>query len=299
MPEVMIQLPKFIAAQYPFTRRMVDTTHGRVHVATQGNPEHVTALMLHGNPTWSFLWRKVISGLETSDVYCVAPDLLGFGLSDKPRNLGFHTLAIHIETITEVVQALGLSHVILVGQDWGGPILTGVAANLPERILGAVFGNTAVVLPNTPKLTAFHRLGNLPVVSNLLFQLFAFPLPYLNRVQGDRWSITGKVRLAYFWPFRHIVDRAGPLGLTRMVPGHADHPSLPALRRGQTWLESYLGPVHLVWGKNDPILGNALKRHKLKLPNAYVTETSAGHFLQEEVPFDMVNAVRDVLVRAK
>lgn len=295
MPAAITALPPFIAAQYPFARQMVDTTHGRIHVATQGNPNRVGVLMLHGNPTWSFLWRKVIGALETADVYCVAPDLLGFGLSDKPRQVDFHTLAVHVDSITQLVLALNLRSIVLVGQDWGGPILTGVAANIPDRIVGAVFGNTAVVLPNHPKLTTFHQLGNIPVLSKVLYQWCGFPLPILNRVQGDRWSITGKVRLAYLWPFRHIIDRAGPLGLTRMVPGDHSHPSISALERGQNWIESFSGPVHLVWGTRDPILGTALKRHQKKLPNARVTETTAGHFLQEEVPVVIADAIRRML----
>ena len=92
---------------------------------------------------------------------------------------------------------------------------------------------------------------------------------------------------------------AGPLGLARMVPTHAEHPSLEPLRRVSAWMEAFEGPIELVWGERDPILGRALARHEEAFPQAKVTRCQAGHFLQEEVPDLIAAAVRDVARRAQ
>ena len=186
--------------------------------------------------------------------------------------------------IAELVAALDLRGAILAVQDWGGPIGAGVGARLPERFAGAVIANTSVLLPKEPKGTAFHRFARRPLVSDVAFRLLGFPLGVLHRVQGDPRSIRGAVARAYRWPLRRLRDRVAPLALARMVPDRPDHPSVPALRRGEAWMRSFGGPIALVWGTRDPILGRALKWHEKAFPDAPVTRTEAGHFLQEEVP---------------
>src|SRR5262245_27091441 len=97
-------------------------------------------LLCHGNPTWSFLYRDVIT--ELSDRFrCVAPDYLGFGLSDRPEGYGY-TVEEHVRTVGELVDHLGLDGFVLVGQDWGGPIGTGVSVERAERVRGVTLGNT-------------------------------------------------------------------------------------------------------------------------------------------------------------
>ena len=103
---------------------------------------------------------------------------------------------------------------------------------------------------------------------------------------------------AYRWPLRSWRDRVAPLALARMVPNSPDHPSVPALRRGEAWARSFTGPVALVWGLRDPILGSALRHVARIYPEAPVTRTGAGHFLQEEVPEALSEAVEDIDRRA-
>ena len=255
-----------------------------------------TALLLHGNPTWSFLWRGVIAGLP--GMRCVAPDLLGFGLSDKPRHAREHTVDRHADAIAELVRALDLRDVVLVAQDWGGPLGVAVAARLPERFVGVVLANTAVLVPRVPRGTWFHRIARVPVLGELLFRGLGLPQGALWIAQGERSSISGEVAAAYRWPLRRLADRAGPLALARMVPNGPKHPSLPALRRGEAWIRGFTGPMALVWGERDPVLGKALRRHVEAFPRAAVTRTQAGHFLQEEVPAALAAAVHDVVARA-
>ena len=143
-----------------------------------------------------------------------------------------------------------------------------------------------------PAETAFHRLARNRLLAPVLFRGLGFPLGTLDRVQGDRRSISGDVARAYRWPFRRLVDRAAPLGLARMVPDTAAHPSVTGLREMETWLRTFPGPIELVWGRRDPLLGRALERHVQALPRARVTETEAGHFLQEEVPEIIARSIR-------
>lgn len=297
-------LPPFLAAALPFTRRAYALERGQdagktIHFIDHG-PADAKArpvLLVHGNPMWSFLWRKVIERLP--GLRCVAPDLLGFGLSSKLPRTRDHQVERHLDALEELVLALDLRDVVLVGQDWGGPMVAGLGARQPDRVSGLVIGNTAVLVPERPRGTAFHRFARTPVISQVAFRLLGFPLGGLASVQGDRRSIQGAVAKAYRFPLARYRDRAGPLGLARMVPSSLDHPSVPALRKGEAWARAFKGPMHFVWGERDPVLGRALKRHAETFPQATVTRTQAGHFLQEEVPELLAAAVEDVAARSR
>jgi pimeloyl-ACP methyl ester carboxylesterase len=293
-------LQDFLAPLLPFRRTVHVLQSGpdagrRIHLIDHGDPAARPVVLLHGNPAWSFLWRKVIALLP--GFRCVAPDLLGLGLSDRLPRIADHSLDRHGAAMAEVVEALDLRDVILVGQDWGGPIAAQVGARLPERIAGLVLANTAVTVPAHPKGTLFHRFARIPGLSDLVFRGFGFPQNLLWPIQGDKRSIRGEVARAYRWPLRTWRDRVAPLALARMVPGRQDHPSIPALRRGEEWILSFPGPAALVWGMRDPLLGRSLRHLERTLPNAPVTRTAAGHFLQEEVPAELAAAIRDVAKR--
>ena len=301
------ELPDFIARQFPQRRRALRLTRGddagrRMVFVDHGETTARPVLMIHGNPTWSFLWRKVIDALgrrsdDSGGFRAIAPDLLGLGASDPLPAMADHAVARHAATVVELVERLDLRDLVLVGQDWGGPIATVAAASMPERVSAAVFGNTAVCLPKHPRGTAFHRFARLPLVSDLVFRGLNFPQNILHRIQGDRSSIRGDVARAYRWPLRRWSDRGTPLALARMVPDGPDHPSMPPMRRGERWLTEGDFPVALVWGEKDPILGFALRRHRRALPRAEVTTTQAGHFLQEEVPEALADAIEAVARR--
>lgn len=266
-----------------------------VHFVDHGPRRARPVLLLHGNPTWSFLWRKVIARLP--ELRCVAPDLLGLGLSDTLPRVADHTVERHAAAVGELVAALDLTGVVLVGQDWGGPIGAVAAAGAPERYAGLVLANTAVVLPPRLRGTAFHRFARRPVVSDLVFRLLGFPQNALGKVQGDPKSIRGTTARAYRRPLGGWRRRVAPLAMARMVPDGEQHPSVPALRRGEAWATGFAGPVALVWGERDPILGRTLARHREAFPDAPVTATAAGHFLQEEVPDELAAAIRGVVER--
>jgi haloalkane dehalogenase len=268
---------------------MADIDGTKIHFIDEG--EGPAVLLVHGNPTWSYLWRKVIRRLS-GKVRCIAPDLIGFGLSDKPMRVGDYNLPMEIDALTMLVDALDLGPLVLVGQDWGGPMVTGVGERAPGRVRGMVLGNTSVLVPARPfRPKAFHRFSHRPLISDLAFRVGAFPIPVLDRTQGDPRSIGLAEKRAYYWPLRRPWERAAPLAFARMVPTSEAHPSTAHLDAIGAWVTSFEGPVELVWGRKDPILGRALGRHEEALPNARVTRTDAGHFLQEEVPEALADAI--------
>ena len=287
-------LPGWLEKEFPFRRRVFRGGRWGMHFVDEG--EGPVVLLQHGNPTWSFLWRKVLRRLADEKVRVIAPDMVGLGLSDKPREIGLHSLRFHALNLGRLVEALDLRDMIIVGQDWGGPILGLMAARHAERVAGAVFANTGLTAPRQKRpLSLFHRLAHLPLVNTLLFRGLNFPLPVLHRVQGDPGSIGPLERRAYGWPLKAWRDRTAPLALARLVPTGPDHPTSPDLHKVRAWAETFPGPVRLVWGLKDPILGRALKRMRAIFPSADVVETQAGHFLQEEVPDTLAGAIQGVL----
>lgn len=307
MSDPLPELPTWIASQLPAggRRRMVEVGGGlAMHVQEWGPPEGRAVLLVHGNPTWGFLWRKVVAevrGRPGGDALrLIVPDLIGLGLSSKPRELAVHALARHGAWLGAALdQVAPAQPVALVAQDWGGPIGLHAFLERAARLRGIVLGNTAVGPPAaTFRPTLFHRLSQLPVASDLLFRGLGFPLGMLHLSQGDRGSIRGDVARAYRWPLRHRADRAAPLALARMVPDSLAHRSVPDLTRTQALFESARVPVALVWGTRDPILGRVINHLARLRPDAAVTRTDAGHFLQEEVPGPLADAILDVVGRA-
>jgi haloalkane dehalogenase len=289
-------LPAWIERQLcPGTRRYrIDLDDYRMHVAETG--EGPAVLLLHGNPTWSFLYRKVAAALAGDGLRLVMPDLVGLGFSDRPRSAAEHTLAGHARWMGALIDGLGLREFVFVGHDWGGPIGLRALADRRGAARGLVILNTVVSPPREGfRPTRFHRFARVPVLSDVAFRLLGFPQNSLHRVQGDPASIRGDVARAYRFPLRRLRSNAAPLALARMVPdGSPDHPSLPDLARVQEFVGSFAGPVAVVWGDRDPILGRLRKRIEALLPKAVVTRTDAGHFLQEEVPEAIAAAIRAV-----
>ncbi len=284
-------LPEWLADEYPFARHTMHVEGRDIHFVDEG--EGPAVLLMHGNPTWGFLYRHVIRRLRDAKVRCIVPDLFGFGLSEKPSAWRAHTLTAHARTMGRLLQALVDDDVVLVGQDWGGPIVLGAGREAGLPIKGIVLGNTAVLRPARPfRSKPFHRLSQLPVVSDALFRGGNLPVTLMNRVQHQR---LGRVtQAAYRYPFLRIKDRAGPLALARMVPNAEDHPSTQAMDDICAFVEQVAAPVTLVWGRNDPMLGRTLGRHRRAFPTARVVDTVAGHFLQEEVP----DVLADEILRA-
>ncbi len=289
-------LPDWLARMLPFRRSIHDVGGARMHVMEAG--EGTPVVMLHGNPTWGFLYRKVAAALAGAPLRLIMPDLVGLGLSERV-DASFHRLDRHVAQLSYLYDALGLDRFVFVGQDWGGPIGVG-ALREPSRALGLVVLNT-VLSPPRPgfRPTLFHRLARTPIVAPALFRGLGFPQRVLWLPQGDRQSIRGEVLRAYRWPLEGLRNNAAPLALARMVPDSDRHPSIPALRRVQEITQAFEGPAAIVWGDRDPVLSSVRKWMQHLLPRATMTRTDAGHFLQEEVPELIAGAILEVVRKAE
>lgn len=258
-----------------------------MHYVDEGEGRPV--LLLHGNPTWSFLYRRVIRGLRDG-CRCVAPDYPGFGFSDHPPGYGY-TPGEHAEWVGALVDRLGLDGFVVVGQDWGGPIGCRVAADRPERVAGLVMANTWCGAPDW-RMRAFSRimggdrLGRwLQLERNLLARhLVTRGIHRPERKPED-------VLEAYRKPFPDPESRVGTWVFPR------------AIRTFAGWVEAAgrdaetLGelPVELVWGTRDPALGReeVLERWRERFPDAGVERLDdASHYLQEDRPDAVVAAIR-------
>jgi len=293
-------MPGWISDMLPagVRRRAVDIGTQSMHVMEWGSGMPV--LMLHGNPTWGFLYRKIVHLLEDMPLHCIVPDLIGLGFSGKPEAHKEHSLAGHASWLGSFIDSLGIEDLILVCQDWGGPIGVRALADRPHLMKGLVVLNTALRPPHQGfRPTVFHRFSNLPLISDFVFRVIGFPQNVLHKTQGDPSSIAGPVARAYRYPLRRMADRAAPLALARMVPSSLAHPSVQELQVCEDFIRGFHGPAAIVWGEKDPILGRVLRRVVELLPDAPVVRTQAGHFIQEEEPAAIARAVKEVSERCK
>ena len=285
------ELPDWLAAMVPYRRSLHDVGGQRMHLMQTG--EGPPVVLLHGNPTWGFLYRKVVRELEGAGLRLILPDLVGLGFSDKP-DASAHTLANHQRWLARLLGELDLGErVVVVLQDWGGPIGLGALASHPEIHAGLVVLNTVVGPPRRDfRPSVFHRFARAPLISDAAFRLFGFAQAAMPLAQGDKRSIDLDAWRAYRYPLRNLRDNVAPLALARMVPSNFEHPSIAALERCQDYVDRFTGPAAIVWGDRDPVLGRVRGHVERCFPRAPTTRTAAGHFLQEEVPGEIADAIR-------
>ncbi|MBX9662092.1 alpha/beta fold hydrolase [Novosphingobium sp.] len=283
---------KFVSDDYK--SYLIEVEPGiKVHILEVGGGYPV--FMQHGNPTSGFLYRKVAEHLPLDQVRLIMPTLVGLGYSSKVP-VSMHTAANHNRWINAALGQLGLEQVIYVGQDWGGPIGVGALALSPGLVRGIVIMNTAIrVTEVKTRLSRIHDLMKTPIVGEFLGNVRNMIFRGLHRPQHDPASMPQAVKDLYARPVRESGNHKAPLAMMRMVPDGPDHPSTPVMRELVPYVRSLDVPVEIVWGTNDPILGHAVPAMLENFPQAPVTETPAGHFLQEEVPEVIAEAVLRVL----
>jgi haloalkane dehalogenase len=255
----------------------------------QGKP----IVMVHGNPMWGYLYKKVLDGLDNSRKYII-PDLIGFGFSEK-ITLHEHSLEAHSKWMENFFKSIKEERIGLVVHDWGGMIGIAGAMKAGKKIDGLVVMNTAITAPKDGfKPTWFHNLSQVPLISSALFRGLNFPLSFLNRFAHVPGSFDSQNMKAYKYPFRKLKDNSGPLALARMVPNSMQHPSVPLEQEIEAYLQSYTGPAQIVWGMNDPVMWKLRRRTSRLLPQAKIVKTKAGHFVQEETPQEVIEAINEV-----
>jgi haloalkane dehalogenase len=304
--EVILDSGTYEAFQLPeFALSMIDSNYKsyfievepglKVHVLETGRGFPV--FLMHGNPTSGFLYRKVVQSLPLDKVRVIMPTSPGLGFSSKiPASQ--HTLENHIRWINTVLEKLELTELVYAGQDWGGPIGMGALSLSPNLLKGAVLLNTGFNAPTiNTDISPAHAIVKTPVVGELILEVFFSIFDRLGRVQGDPESWTPKIAELYGKPLYDDGNSKAPLAMMRMVTDGPTHPSTPSMDKIEKYVNTLEIPAEIVWGMNDPILGKALPSMQQNFPNAPVTETSAGHFLQEEVATEIADALIRVIKR--
>jgi haloalkane dehalogenase len=257
----------------------------RMHVVDEGDGPPV--LLLHGEPTSSYLWRNVIPPLVANGYRAIAPDLIGFGRSDKPADIGWYTYDRHVESIAELVDSLGLSGITLVVHDWGGPIGLRFAVEHEELVDRLVILDTGIGGGRPPSeawlrfRAAVRKLG--PAVD-----------PARLVESGTVDGLSDEARAAYNEPFPTPESKAGVLAFPELVPAEPDHPNTAPMNRVRDALKSWQKPTLVVWGEEDAALPPALAHAFAELiPGAGepVVIAGAGHFLQEDRPDELAAAL--------
>ena len=306
--EITLDAGTFEAFPLPqYAQKMIDENYKsyfievepglKVHVLEVG--EGLPVFLMHGNPTSGFLYRKVAANLPLDQVRVIMPTSIGLGFSSKiPAS--DHTLDNHIRWINTALKELKLTELVYAGQDWGGPIGMGALSLSPELLKGAVILNTGLNAPSiSVDLSPAHATVKTPLVGELILEVFASIFENLARVQGDPESWTDELVELYGKPVYDSGNAKAPLAMMRMVTDGPDHPSASALRKIEEYVKGLDIPAEIVWGMNDPILVKTLPVMKSNFPDARVTETSAGHFLQEEVPEEIAEALMRVISEVK
>ena len=283
-------IPYWLLDQLPYKHSWIDVGK-TMHLMEKGQGKPI--VMVHGNPMWGYLYKKVLDGLDDSRKYII-PDLIGFGFSEK-ITLHEHSLEAHSNWMAKFFKSIKEERIGLVVHDWGGMIGIAGAMKAGKKIDGLVVMNTAITAPKDGfKPTWFHNLSQVPLISSVLFRGLNFPLSFLNRFAHVPGSFDSQTMKAYKYPFRKLKDNSGPLALARMVPNSMQHPSVPLEQEIEAYLQSYTGPAQIVWGMNDPVMWKLRRRTSRLLPQAKIVKTQAGHFVQEETPKEVIEAINEV-----
>ena len=260
---------------YPFAPRYLEQDGLRMHYVDEGSGDPV--LLLHGEPTWAFLYRKLIPRLA-GVARAIAPDYFGFGRSDKPIRIEDYSYDFHYGSIERFADLLGLRDATVVVHDWSGPIGLRLAVERPDCVARLVILNTGVGAGRAPsdewlRFRAFVRRVGADLVPGQLVRISA-----VGEIPDD-------VVEAYNAPFPTPESKAGVLAFPELVPTELDHPSAPKMLEVRAALEHWEKPTLVLFSDSDPIFSTVAAEHMAsRIPGAGPAEfvEGAGHFLQEE-----------------
>jgi haloalkane dehalogenase len=261
--------------QFPFVPHYLDQDGLRMHYLDEGTGDPV--LCLHGEPTWSFLYRKMIPALA-GVARVVAPDYFGFGRSDKPTDIGWYSFDRHYGAIRRLVEQLDLRGLTVVVQDWGGPLGLRLAVEHPERVERLVIMNTGVGGGRPPSETWLRFRDVVRTAGG------GFQPGRLIRTSAVR-GLAEDVVAAYDAPFPVPESKAGILAFPEHVPTEPEHPNTAPLLAIREALRSWEKPALVLFGDSDPIFAPRVAERIAELiPGALPAELieNAGHFVQED-----------------
>jgi haloalkane dehalogenase len=285
-------LPDFPFAPHYREVKDADGTALRIHYLDEGPASAAPVLLMHGEPSWSFLYRKVIARLAAKGHRAVAPDLLGFGRSDKPAEASSYTYERHVRWMSDWMTSLDLENITLFCQDWGGLIGLRLVAAFPERFARVVVANTGLPV----------GVGFSPAFEQWLnFSQTVPELPVGQIVNmGTVRELSPAEVDAYNAPYPEESYKAGAREFPKLVPITPEHASVAENKKAWTALEKFDKPFLTAFSDSDPITKGGDAMFQQRVPGAkgrrHVTIAGAGHFLQEDRP-DEVARVLDEFIR--
>ena len=264
---------------YDFSENYLEVDEGlRMHYVDEGDKDHPVILLLHGEPSWSFLYRKMIPLLSKNGFRVIAPDLIGFGKSDKFRNQEDYSYQGHLQWMTGFIKQLDLKDITLFCQDWGGLIGLRIATEMPSRFFGIIASNTTLPIGKPALPESFIR-----------WREFSQKSPDFDIGQvldmGTVRKLSAEVKAAYNAPFPSEEYKAGARIFPILVPAKEEDPE--AIKNKEAWqkLCQWKKPFLTIFGDADPIMKGAEKVFIQFIPGAGDQDhriLPAGHFIQEE-----------------
>lgn len=274
---------------WPFEPRYTEADGLRLARVDEGSGDPV--VLLHGEPTWSFLYRNVIPPLVAAGLRAVAPDHAGFGRSDKPADVGWYSYERHYALLTAHLAALDLSRVTLVVQDWGGPLGLRWAMDNPERVARIVILNTGLFSGRESSAGLDAWVAYARTLTDLdVGALLSRACP----------GMPPEVVAGYDAPFPDVPSKAGALAFPLLIPTSLSDPGAKEQLAAREALDTWDGPVQVAFSDGDPIfpakVGESWTR-RLRNADPFVLVEGAGHFVQEMQPAAVARVILDHVAR--
>ena len=284
---------------YPFAPHYVDVPDGdggslRMHYLDEGPRDGAVVLLMHGEPSWSYLYRKMIPGIVAAGHRVIAPDLIGFGRSDKPSEQADYTFQRHMDWLTSFLTQLDLRGITYFGQDWGAVLGLRLAAENEDRYARIVIGNGGLPTGDRPANDAFMRWQKFSQTS---------PTFHIGRlIQGATvTTLPDDVVAAYDAPFPDDSYKAGARIFPTLVPTTPDDPAAPANRKAWEVLLRWEKPFLTAFSDSDPVTKGGEHIMQSRIPGAkgqpHVMLKGGGHFLQEDLGEELAAIVVDFMAR--
>ena len=279
---------------YPFEANYIEVDGLRMHYVDEGPKDGKVVLMLHGEPSWSYLYRYMIPVCAAAGHRVIAPDLIGFGKSDKPTDIDDYSYQSHMDWVTAFIKQLNLEDITLVCQDWGSLIGLRLAAENEASFSAIVLGNG--MLPTGDE-------GVMPKVFKI-WQKFARYSPWFPIARIIEWgsfkSLSKDERRAYDAPFPSAAHKAGARAFPRLVPTDGNNPASDANRAAWEVLKQWNKPFLTAFSNGDPVTRGFDKLFQKMVPGAQGqphVKLNGGHFLQEDAGTEFAQAVNELLAR--
>ncbi len=277
---------------YPFAPHYVEIDGLRMHYVDEGPQDGAVVLLLHGEPSWSYLYRKMIPLFAGARLRAIAPDLIGFGRSDKPIRPADYTYQNHVDWMVGFLESLHLQKINLVCQDWGGLLGLRIAAEHAHCFSRIVAANTALPTGDRKPTEAFFA-----------WQKFSQEVPVfpVGKIVagGCTTALSAEVIAAYDAPFPDERYKAGARKFPLLVPTTPEDPAAPANRAAWKVLSQWQKPFLTAFSDQDPITKGSEKSLQHKIPGAqgrvHPTISGAGHFLQEDRGQELARVVIDFI----